>query len=158
LHSPFSSFDKDLDDFLALPFMLVPRQGSGENQTINRSGYNPDTSMWKAFQLNSGVHVHEDDSIYSVSIDLPGIKPSDLCLKLEDNGKTIHLSGHRKFNSGDGSGTSESKFVRRFTVGDDMDVEKLTANLSDGVLTLSAPKKAPPTPITRQIEITTGSS
>ena len=158
-HSPFSSFGEDIDDLFAVPSMLVPRQSFGENnQKKNRSGNNPNTSLWTAFQLNSGVHVHEDDSNYSVSIDLPGVKPCDVCLKLEDDGRTIHLSGHRKFQSVDGSGKSESKFVRRFTVGDDVDVEKLAANHSDGVLTLSAPKKAPRTPTARQIEITTNSS
>jgi HSP20 family protein len=159
LHSPFSLFGEGIDDFFAVPSMLVPRQSFGENNNKNnRSGNNPDTSMWTAFQLNSGVHVHEDDSNYSVSIDLPGIKPSDVCVKLEDDGRTIRLSGHRKFQSVDSSGKSESKFVRRFTVGDDIDVEKLTANLSDGVLTLSAPKKAPRTATARQIEITTTAS
>jgi HSP20 family protein len=159
LHSPFSLFGEDIDNFFAVPSMLVPKQSFGENNNKNnRSGNNPNTNMWTAFQLNSGVHVHEDDSNYSLSIDLPGIKPSDVCLKLEDDGRTIHLSGHRKFQSIDGNGTSESKFVRRFTVRDDMDVEKLAANLSDGVLTLRAPKKVPPTPTTRQIEITTSSS
>jgi HSP20 family molecular chaperone IbpA len=97
-------------------------------------------------------------SNYSVSIDLPGIKPSDVCLKLEDDGRTIHLSGNRKFQSVDGSGKSESKFVRRFAVGNNIDIKKLAANLSDRVLTLSAPKKVPPMPTARQIEITTSSS
>ena len=158
-HSPFSSFGEDVDDLFAVPSMLVPRQSFGKNnQKNNRSGNNPNTSLWTAFQLNSGVHVHEDDSNYSVSIDLPGVKLSDVCLKLEDDGRSIHLSGHRKFQSVDGSGKSESKFVRHFAVGDDIDVEKLAANLSDGVLTLSAPKKAPQTPTARQIEITTTSS
>jgi HSP20 family protein len=158
MRSPFSPFGDDIDDFWAGPSMLVPRQFFGENQKNNRSGNNPNTSMWSAFQQNPGIHIHEDDSMYSVSIDLPGVKLSDLCLKLEDDGRTIHLSGHRNFQSGDSGATSESKFVRRFTVGDNVDVDKLTANLADGVLTLTAPKKAPPTPTERQIEIKTTSS
>ena len=44
--------------------------------------------------------------------------------------------------------------MKRFTIGENVDVDKMSANMVDGVLTLSAPKKAPPAPVTREIKIT----
>jgi len=48
------------------------------------------------------------------------------------------------------------KFEKRFTIGQNIDATKVTADLSDGVLTLSAPKikKAEPEPM--KIQITEG--
>ena len=37
----------------------------------------------------------------------------------------------------------ETKFDRRFTIGKNVDIEKITANLTNGVLTVTAPKKDP---------------
>jgi HSP20 family molecular chaperone IbpA len=127
------------------PWTLV----DGESKNNTNDGNN---NLWRAFQ-HSDLHFHDDDATYYVSIDLPGVKASDMSLKLEDDGKTIHLSGHRKRVSSDGKSVSESKFVKRFTVGKDVETDKLNANLSDGVLTLHAPKKAPVAPISKEIKV-----
>jgi HSP20 family molecular chaperone IbpA len=51
---------------------------------------------------------------------------------------------------------SESRFDKRFTIGDDIDVSKITANLENGVLTVTAPKKEKKEPETVKIPITMG--
>jgi HSP20 family molecular chaperone IbpA len=48
----------------------------------------------------------------------------------------------------------ETKFEKRFTIGDNVDTSKLTANLSDGVLTVTAPKLTIKAPEPIKIEIT----
>jgi HSP20 family protein len=95
--------------------------------------------------------VHEDDKIYSVSVDVPGVKAEDMTIKIEDN-NVLHLSGGRKIQ--DGKNFSERKFEYRMTLGDDVQVDKISANLADGVLKLTAPKIEVKKPEARTIQIT----
>ena len=88
-----------------------------------------------------GYEIHEDDEKYSIAIDVPGVKSEDMTIKLEENGHVLNLSGGRKIKKGDDT-VSETKFVKRFTIGDNVDVDKIAASLSDGVLEVTAPKKA----------------
>ena len=50
----------------------------------------------------------------------------------------MHITGGRKTEK-EGV-VSETKFEKRFTIGNNVETEKLTANLADGVLVLTAPK------------------
>eukprot|EP00980_Cylindrotheca_fusiformis_P025204 scaffold13271_cov110-Cylindrotheca_fusiformis.AAC.7 len=72
-------------------------------------------------------------------------------MELVDNNQAIHLSGGRKFKNGET--VEETKFERRFTIGSDVDVEKINADLSNGVLTITAPKKEQQNPSPRLIAI-----
>merc|ERR1712179_809956 len=56
----------------------------------------------------------------------------------EDDGKVLKLSGVRSFSKGDG--TYSSTFSRSFQLDPSLDTDNLTANLYNGVLTVSAPK------------------
>ena len=85
-----------------------------------------------------GYEINESDDTYSISMDIPGVKSSDISAQLENNGRVLHVSGGRKMER-DGTVT-ETKFEKRFTIGENVDTKKLTADLSDGVLTVSAPK------------------
>eukprot|EP00980_Cylindrotheca_fusiformis_P025206 scaffold13271_cov110-Cylindrotheca_fusiformis.AAC.9 len=93
--------------------------------------------LWKPH----GFQVHEDEKSYSFSVDVPGVKAEDMKMELVDKNQALHLSGHRKFKNGDT--VKETKFERRFTIDSDVDVEKINADLSNGVLTITAPKKKP---------------
>jgi len=101
-----------------------------------------------------GYEIHEKDGSYQISVDLPGVKASDMKIELEDNGRLLHLSGGRKVQEGDR--VVETKFDKKFTIGENVDTEKMTANLVDGVLTLQAPKKEITEPPKRTITITEG--
>jgi HSP20 family protein len=86
-----------------------------------------------------GYEINEDDSKYQIAIDVPGVKANDMNVELEHDGRVLHLSGGRKVEKG---GTvTETKFDKRFTIGDNIDTAKLSANLADGVLVVTAPKK-----------------
>jgi HSP20 family protein len=87
-----------------------------------------------------GYEIHEDDEKYSIAIDVPGVKVHDMTITLEENGRVLNLSGGRKIKEGDY--VTETKFAKTFTIGDNVDADKIAANLSDGVLEVTAPKKA----------------
>jgi HSP20 family protein len=98
--------------------------------------------------------IHEDDEKYSITIDVPGVKAQDMIITLEENLRVLHLSGSRKIKKGDS--VTEAKFVKTFPIGDnnDVDVDKIAANLSDGVLEVTAPKRAEEKRETRVMQIT----
>ena len=99
-----------------------------------------------------GYEINESDDKYQIAMDVPGVKASDISAQLEQNGRVLHVSGGRKITK-DGTVT-ETKFEKRFTIGSNVDTAKLTANLSDGVLTVTAPKLKKQEPELMKIEIT----
>ena len=74
----------------------------------------------------------------SYSIDVPGVHSHDMSIQLENYGHVLHLKGKRKMTR-NGSVT-ETKFEKRFRIGHNVDHNNITANLSEGVLVVTAPK------------------
>merc|ERR1712224_509758 len=86
-------------------------------------------------------HRHElvdDDEKFELSIDVPGVKEEDIDVKLEDGLLTVQ--GHRMASSDSSSQFITSKFSKSFSLDKTVDVEQITAELKNGVLTVSAPK------------------
>lgn len=101
-----------------------------------------------------GYEINELDGKYLISVDVPGCKRTDMNVDVEEEGKVLHIHGGRKILRG---GTStETKYSKRFTIGDNVDIDKMTANLSDGVLTLTAPIKKKEEVKPTRIAITNG--
>jgi HSP20 family protein len=85
--------------------------------------------------------------------DIPGVEPGDLDVRFEDG--ILKLSA-KVASRLPGSGVVRSEYgvgnyERQFALGDDIDSEKITAELSQGVITIELPiaEKAKP----RKIEI-----
>jgi HSP20 family molecular chaperone IbpA len=83
--------------------------------------------------------VTESNKHYWFAVDVPGVKHNDKSIELENDDCILRLSGSRKANTG--TSYEEFKFDRQFTLGDNLDILKITAHLSDGVLVLMARKK-----------------
>jgi HSP20 family molecular chaperone IbpA len=87
-----------------------------------------------------------------LSIDLPGVKSSDLSVATD--GDVIHITASRQISSAGGWSNKKSRISKSFHVDSQtVDLSQLKANLSNGVLVLSAPNKVKPEP--RSIEVTT---
>ncbi len=92
------------------------------------------------------VDIREDDNSYLIHADVPGIKPADIDVSLEDGVLTIR--GERRLDNqraGDGYRRVErvtGTFYRRFTIPDTADQEKVTARCNDGVLEIAIEKQA----------------
>jgi len=90
---------------------------------------------------------------FVVEFDLPGVDPSSVDLDVERNVLTVHAE--RPALSGDheliASERPRGVFSRQLILGDNLDLEHISANYRDGVLTLSVPvaERAKP----RKIEI-----
>jgi HSP20 family protein len=91
------------------------------------------------------VNTREEDNAYHIELDLPGVKKEDIDVDVKDN--LITISGERKIqkevNEEDYYSIESryGKFERSFTLPEDVDVGKIEANSTDGVLEVVIPKK-----------------
>jgi HSP20 family protein len=89
--------------------------------------------------------IKETKDAYLFKADVPGIKENDLEVTVTGNRLTV--AGKRDAEKEEQTDTyyayerSYGQFTRSFTLPDGADMEKLNADLKDGVLTLSLPKK-----------------
>lgn len=106
------------------------------------------------------VDVVEDKDHVRVTAELPGIRPEDVKIQLENNVLTIRGEKlQQQRNEGERVQRYErlyGAFERSFTVPNTVDAEKITATYEHGVLTVSLPKieRAKPRAIT--VAVTNG--
>ena len=101
------------------------------------------------------VDIFETPEALTFSVELAGFKNEDLTLRVENG--VLTLEGERKFEAETNERNyhrverSYGKFVRGFTLPSNMNPEKIQANLTDGVLLITLPKKEETKPKTIQI-------
>ena len=88
--------------------------------------------------------IYEKDGLYTIEMDIPGYDKKDIAIENKDNYLTI--TAEKK----DENNIEEKNYIRRervygkyqrsFYVGD-LDVDKIKANFSDGILKVTIPKK-----------------
>jgi len=140
------------------------------NHLLNRSGF-PTNHVFKglfSFPWNPGedlkssaaspsFDVVESSDKYVVKADLPGFDKNNINLTYEN--RTLTLTGERKFEESEGVRyhrveSFSGKFTRSVTLPVEIDVNKITADLSNGVLTVSLPKAESVRP--KQISVNIG--
>jgi HSP20 family protein len=101
------------------------------------------------------VDIHEEARQFVVRADLPGVKPADIDITAEKG--VLSLRGSRNFEQQtDGGHYSRvervsGKFVRTFTLPENVQTDAIKAQFKDGVLELTIPKVAKAEP--RRIEV-----
>jgi HSP20 family protein len=102
------------------------------------------------------VDIHQESDKFVVRADLPGVEPKDINVTAENGVLTV--SGERKFERNDGQkGSSryervEGRFVRRFTLPENVQTDAIRARHANGVLELTIPKAVAPTPTKISVE------
>lgn len=95
--------------------------------------------MNRAFRTSSPRYeITDNNEKFEISVDLPGVKASDINVSIENDGQCLTLSGHRELNKG--GYEFSSRFSQSFTLDRAVDADKFTAKLKNGVLVVSAPK------------------
>jgi HSP20 family protein len=88
--------------------------------------------------------VFEDKDAVKLLAELPGVRPEDVKLSVENNVLTIR--GEKQQQSGDPSGRVHSlersygRFERSFTLPSTIDPERISASFEHGILTVTIPK------------------
>ena len=106
------------------------------------------------------VDVYEDSEKLVLKLEVPGVKPEDLDIRLEN--QTLTIKGERKFEQTEKAENFHrierrfGSFVRSFTLPQGVDTESVTAASDAGVLTVSLAKKAEAQP--KQIKVQVGAT
>lgn len=79
----------------------------------------------------------DNDEKFQLTVDVPGIKESDIDIKLDEG--FITIQGHREATTK--NSRFSSKFAQTFSLDPAVDVKKFTATLDNGVLVVTAPKE-----------------
>lgn len=102
-----------------------------------------------------GFEIREDPGKYEISVSIPkGIDADNLTVQVENDGSVLHLSGQQTTRDENDKVVSDIRFDKRFSIGANVDTDKITANLDEGVLVLKAFKLETDTPQTQSIPIT----
>jgi HSP20 family protein len=117
------------DPFLAEPFRLMDDMFGRMLGSRTVTGFVP------------ALDVHETDEEYVVVVDLPGVKPDDVSIDLDD--RILTISGTRvPLQTGDAKSVERpyGSFVRKLTLPKGVETDAITADYADGVLWLHVPK------------------
>lgn len=99
----------------------------------------------RLMQFDAPFEVKETKDAYMFKADVPGIKESDITINLTGNRLTV--SGKREEEKKQENETyfsyerSYGSFTRSFTLPEGIDGDKVSANLKEGVLSVTVPKK-----------------
>ncbi len=115
--------------------------------TPNESRINRQFSEDAKAVFQPAMNLGEDETIYTVELELPGFSKKEI--KLEIKKGDLSISGSRTRKSGDSE--SEITFERFVMLPDLIDVEKIIAQLENGLLTITIPKAEEAKP--RQISV-----
>jgi HSP20 family protein len=110
---------------------------------------------------NPSFEIRETDDAFVFKADMPGVRSEDLELSL--TGNQLQISGKREQEQQQDEGRYHTyeriygSFSRVFALPDSVDLDNIRADLSNGVLTLSVPKKPGSATPRRKIQIGAGS-
>jgi len=93
------------------------------------------------------LDVTENDQAYTVKAEMPGVEKKDIDVKIDGNVVSIQATVERKTEQKEGERVIRQErysgaFARTFSLANDIDESKATAQYQDGVLSLTLPKKA----------------
>jgi HSP20 family protein len=102
-------------------------------------------------QARTAVDVKESPKAYTFIADMPGLKSNDIKVQVE-NDNILTISGERKKEELTEDTKylqlerASGKFLRKFTLPSNADLNNIGASSSDGILIVTVPKLPPPEP------------
>lgn len=104
--------------------------------------------MMKTNATAPAINVVESDKDYKVEVAAPGMKKEDFNIHLGENNELVitmeqkneNKEEHKKYLRRE---FAYSKFQQSFILPDNVEKEKISASVNDGILTIELPKHAP---------------
>ena len=126
-----------------------------ETTRVEDSGSGPESTRGEAFKTPY-VDIYEKEDELVLVADVPGVAKDGVELGLEEG--VLEITAHRRpVESGpepDHQEYSAAGYYRAFKLSEEIDADKIGAELKDGVLTVRLPKSARAKP--RRIEVKPG--
>ena len=99
--------------------------------------YNEENSVSKY----SDYKIEENDNSYTIEMDMPGVRKEDLDIGIKENMLSIYAE-RKRMSKTDDKEEVVSKYEQSFNISvKGIDIENISANFENGVLTLTLPKK-----------------
>jgi HSP20 family protein len=142
---PFKELE-EMEKRLATLFGRVPLRSEGEKEAMTVAEWSP------------LVDITEDEKEYLIKAELPEVKKEDVKLTIQDN--VLSISGERKYEKEEKGKKyhrverAYGSFMRSFTLPEDTDGSKVSAEYKDGVLKVHLPKSEKAKP--KAIEVKVG--
>jgi len=108
-------------------------------------------------QWRPSADIVETDDEYTIKADLPEVKKEDIDIRVENG--VLTLSGERRVEKTTDNEREHrreafyGKFARSFSLPDDVDVDKISAECRDGVLKIHLPKSESKKPRTIEVKV-----
>ena len=103
------------------------------------------------------VNVYEYDDKIGLIAEIPGLKKKQLDIEVEDGVLTISGDKHNVWEEAQAKilrrELKQSSFKRSFELGDLLDGDNISANFTDGILSVSIPKLEPEKPKKKSVKI-----
>ena len=104
--------------------------------------------MMKTNATAPAINVVESDKDYKVEVAAPGMKKEDFNIHLGENNELVITMEQKNENNEEHKNYlrrefAYSKFQQSFILPDDVEKEKISASVNDGILTIELPKHAP---------------
>ncbi len=141
---PFKELE-EMEKRLATFFGRIPMRADGEKEALTVAEWSP------------LVDITEDEKEYVIKAELPEVKKEDVKLTIEDN--VLSISGERKYEKEEKGKKyhrverAYGSFMRSFTLPDDADGAKISAEYKDGVLKVHVPKSEKAKPKAIEVKV-----
>ena len=90
----------------------------------------------------SDYKIEEDDKNYFIEMDMPGVKKEDLEIGVKENILSIYAERKKEDKTENKESVVVSKYEQSFNISaKGIDIDNIQANLENGILTLTLPKK-----------------
>ena len=106
--------------------------------------------MMKTNATAPAINVVESDKDYKVEVAAPGMKKEDFNIHLGENNELVITMEQKNENKEEHKNKkylrrefAYSKFQQSFILPDDVEKEKISASVTDGILTIDLPKHTP---------------
>lgn len=99
-----------------------------------------DSSMF--YNRMSDYKIEEDEKNYIIEMDMPGVKKEDLEVGIKENILSIYAERKKEDKTENKESVVVSKYEQSFNISaKGIDVDNIQANLDNGVLKITLPKK-----------------
>ena len=95
--------------------------------------------MQNAFtQTSPRYEITDTNETFHIDIDVPGLAVEDIDVHVEDEGRILSVTGSKEKK--DENYSYKSKFSQSFSLDPTIEIDKVTASVKKGVLSIDAPK------------------
>jgi len=125
------------------------------NREMNRLSFPAKTFFTGRTGYWPEINVYSNENEYMAAVKIPGVEKDDISISFKDN--SLKIAGERKSNADNEANyhlreRQAGKFERNILLDEKIDVDKVTAELKNGILLVKIPKSPESKPVKIEIK------